>query len=110
MTHEEMIWVNLFYHISKGDDDDDNNDDDYVDGNANDDDENDEDDDKQVRIHEGTVACDWAGAVMPENHEINGILDIGQFMKICHFWKLWTFLKILNIFGHFWTSWTFRTA
>ena len=24
---------------------------------------------KQVRIHESTVACDWAGAVMPENHE-----------------------------------------
>ena len=24
--------------------------------------------DKQVRIHESTVACDWAGAVMPENH------------------------------------------
>ena len=27
---------------------------------------------KQVRIHESTVACDWAGAVMPENHEKNG--------------------------------------
>ena len=24
---------------------------------------------KQVRIHESTVACDWAEAVMPENHE-----------------------------------------
>ena len=24
---------------------------------------------KQVRIHESTVACDWAGAVMPENYE-----------------------------------------
>ena len=23
-------------------------------------------DKKQVRIHESTVACDWAGAVMPE--------------------------------------------
>ena len=23
---------------------------------------------EQVRIHESTVACDWAGAVMPENH------------------------------------------
>ena len=23
---------------------------------------------KQVRIHESTVARDWAGAVMPENH------------------------------------------
>ena len=31
---------------------------------------------KQVRIHESTVACDWAGAVMPENHEKNEILDI----------------------------------
>ena len=28
---------------------------------------------KQVRIHESTVACDWAGAVMPENHEKNKI-------------------------------------
>ena len=31
---------------------------------------------QQVRIHESTVACDWAGAVMPENHEKNEILDI----------------------------------
>ena len=23
-------------------------------------------DEKQVRIHESTVACDWAGAVMPK--------------------------------------------
>ena len=27
---------------------------------------------EQVRIHESTVACDWAGAVMPENHEKSG--------------------------------------
>ena len=37
---------------------------------------------KQVRIHESTVACDWAGAVMPENHEK---------MKS---WTFWTFLNI----------------
>ena len=24
---------------------------------------------KQVHIHESTVACDWAGAVMPKNYE-----------------------------------------
>ena len=24
---------------------------------------------EQVRIHESTVACDWAGAVMPENQK-----------------------------------------
>ena len=41
---------------------------------------------KQVRIHESTVACDWAGAVLPENHEKNEILDI---------------LDILENFGHF---------
>ena len=29
----------------------------------------DQNSDKQVRIQESTVACDWAGAVMPENHE-----------------------------------------
>ena len=30
---------------------------------------------KQVRIHESTVACDWAGAVMPENHEKSEVIS-----------------------------------
>ena len=53
---------------------------------------------KQVRIHESTVACDWAGAVMPKNHEKNKILDILDIFENL------TFLKILDIFenfGHF---------
>ena len=45
---------------------------------------------KQVRIHESTVACDWAGAVMPENHEKNKILDILDIFENL------TFLKILE--------------
>ena len=55
---------------------------------------------EQVRIHESTVACDWAGAVMPKNNEKNEILDI------LHIFENLTFLKILDIFenfGHFWT-------
>ena len=53
---------------------------------------------EQVRIHESTVACDWAGAAMPENHEKNEILDILDIFENL------TFLKILDIFenfGHF---------
>ena len=33
---------------------------------------------KQVRIHESTVACDWAGAVMPENHEKSEVISDRQ--------------------------------
>ena len=50
---------------------------------------------KQVRIHESTVACDWAGAVMPENHEKNKIFDIFDIFENL------TFLKILDIFEKF---------
>ena len=32
---------------------------------------------KQVRIHDWTVACDWAGAVMPENHEKSEVISDG---------------------------------
>ena len=30
---------------------------------------------EQVRIHESTVACDWAGAVMPENYEKSEVIS-----------------------------------
>ena len=30
---------------------------------------------KQVCIHDWTVACDWAGAVMPENHEKSEVIS-----------------------------------
>ena len=50
---------------------------------------------KQVRIHESTVACDWAGAVMPEKHEKNEILDIFDIFENL------TFLDIFENFGHF---------
>ena len=43
---------------------------------------------KQVRIHESTVACDWAGAVMPENHEKNEILDIFDIFENLTFLKI----------------------
>ena len=53
---------------------------------------------KQVRIHEANSRVFWAGAVMPENHEKNEILDILDIFENL------TFLKILDIFenfGHF---------
>ena len=53
---------------------------------------------KQVRIHEANSRVYWPGAVMPENHEKNEILDILDIFENL------TFLKILDIFenfGHF---------
>ena len=46
---------------------------------------------KQVRIHKANSRVYWAGAVMPENHEKNEILDILDIFENL------TFLKILDI-------------
>ena len=55
---------------------------------------------KTVRIHESTVACDWARAAMPKNHEKMKFRTFGHFRKF-DILKIGTFLKILDILDIF---------